>query len=700
LPLYAPAINPLSLIEGAAGGAAYSASMPPAPIYRFAVYLQKAVELTNDVRSYGALILSALEKEDAETLSVLRANQELDIQTRMLDVKTLQVTEAQDQITVLENQKAVVQIRYDFYSTIDFINPWETAAISLQGAALIANGVAIVLDMTSGTAHLLPSIEFGAEGFGGTPTLNVKYGGENVGNSTASWATVARGLGGLLSEAGGMAATMGSYQRRMDEWNLQAQLAAAELTQMDSQIAAANDRLSIASKELSIQQTQISNGQAVANFLTNKFTNAQLYNWMVTQLTTVYTQAYQLAFSLALQAQNAYQYELGSHDSFVQFGYWDSQHKGLTAGESLLFDLRRMEAQYLAANSRELEVSTNVSLALKNPTALVMLRETGTCQIVLDESLFDADKPGQYFRRLRSVAITIPCVTGPYTGLNATLTLSGAMVRTQSPGSAYQPQSATAAPNDPSVIVSPMAAAGTSTIATSSGQNDAGLFDVNLHDERWLPFEGQGAISAWNLVLDPRDNNFDFNTITDIILHVRYTARGGADQTAANIVRNALKPLGPRSIYLSTRSTFSNAYYAFFNPAASTATAQTLTLPLTNVIFPFSNLGSGVEITNLAFFVALVVPAAGNNIAATYSIGSSPAAPLSLTPAPGQTSAGDPINVLTASISTTASAPQTLALTIPDGALPAALTTVVNGQTRLNPAAVEDILLVVEYAIQ
>lgn len=700
LPLYAPAINPLNLVAGATTGAGYSSSTPAAPTYRFAVYLQKAVELTNDVRSYGALILSALEKEDAETLSVMRANQELDIQTRMLDVKTLQVTEAQDQITALENQKAVVQIRYDFYSTIDFINAWETAAISLQGAALIANGAAIILDMTSGTAHLLPSIEFGAEGFGGTPTLTVKYGGENVGNSTASWATVARGLGGLLSEAGGMAATMGSYQRRMDEWNLQAQLASAELTQMDSQIAAANARLSIASKELSIQQTQIANGQAIANFLTSKFTNAQLYDWMVTQLTTVYTQAYQLAFSLALQAQNAYQYELGSQDSFVQFGYWDSQHKGLTAGESLLFDLRRMEAQYLAANSRELELTKHVSLALTNPTALVMLRETGTCQIALGEALFEADHPGQYFRRLRSVAMTIPSVTGPYTGLNATLTLSGAMVRTQSPGSAYQPQSATAAPNDPSVIVSPMAAAGSSTIATSSGQNDAGLFEVNLHDERWLPFEGQGAISAWNLVLDPRDNNFDFNTITDIILHVRYTARGGADQTAADIVRNALKPLGPRSIYLSIRSTFSNAYYAFFNPAGATATAQTLSLPLTNEIFPFSNLGSGVEITNITIFVALSVPVAGNSVATTYSIGSSAAAPLSLTPMPGQTSAGDPINVLTASINTTASAPQTLALTIPDGTLPAALTTVVNGQTRLDPTKVEDILLVVEYSIQ
>ena len=62
-------------------------------MYRFAVYLERALELTNDVRSYGALVLAALEKKDAEALGVLRANQEVDIQTRMLDVKTRAVSD-------------------------------------------------------------------------------------------------------------------------------------------------------------------------------------------------------------------------------------------------------------------------------------------------------------------------------------------------------------------------------------------------------------------------------------------------------------------------------------------------------------------------------------------------------------------------------------------------------------------------------
>ena len=106
MPLYAPPLNPLQLIAGQAAGAGAAGAVSTAPIYRFAIYLQKAVELANDVRGYGGADLSALEKQDAETLAALRANQELDIQTRMLDVKTQQVTEAQDQITALQNQQA------------------------------------------------------------------------------------------------------------------------------------------------------------------------------------------------------------------------------------------------------------------------------------------------------------------------------------------------------------------------------------------------------------------------------------------------------------------------------------------------------------------------------------------------------------------------------------------------------------------
>jgi hypothetical protein len=693
LPLYAPPLNPLTLAEQQANGGALPPSAVTAPIYRFATYLQKAVELTNEVRAYGSFLLSSLEKQDAETLSLLRANQELDIQTRLLQVKSLQVTEAQDQVTALVNQQAVVQVRYDFYSTIESINLWEAAAIALQADALIANALAVILDTNSGVAHLLPTATVGVSGFGGTPEVTVSFGGQNVAESSSSFSSVSRGIAGLLSESGGLIATLGGYQRRQQEWAMQANLASAELTQIGSQIVAATDRVNIAGQELAIQQAQISNAQVISNFLSKKYTNAQLYTWMVTQLTTVYAQAYQLAVSLALQAQTAYQYELGVTDSFINTGYWDSQHRGLAAGESLMFDLRRMEAQYLAGNSRELELTKHISLALSAPLALVMLRETGQCTIALDELLFDSDYPGHYFRRLRSVAVTIPCVTGPYTGVNATLSLTNAFVRTQPPSTGYVPQSALSAP---SVIATPA-----TSIATSSGQSDAGIFETNLHDERWLPFEGQGAVSAWSLILNPQDNNFDLSTITDVILHLRYTARS-AGQNAANLVRGAIKSgiATSRSILVSGRSAFGNACYTFFNPPVGPAVQQTLTLPMTNFLFPFSNLGTGgVSIAGFTvYFVLASAPDPTTVMPATFGVTGATTAPQQLSFAVWKPN-GQPVAALSYSFTLPLpqTAPQSFDLTIALKDVPPALANSATG--LLASTVVQDILLLIDYLI-
>src|SRR5207247_2312856 len=76
-------------------------------------------------------------------------------------------------------------------------------------------------------------------------------------------------------------------------------------------------------------------------------------------------------------------------------------------------------------------------------------------------------------------------------------------------------------------------------IVTSTAQNDSGLFETNLHDERYLPFEGSGVASEWQLELPADVRQFDYDTISDVILHVRYTAREGGgllrDGAAANL---------------------------------------------------------------------------------------------------------------------------------------------------------------------
>ena len=53
------------------------------------------------------------------------------------------------------------------------------------------------------------------------------------------------------------------------------------------------------------------------------------------------------------------------------------------------------------------------------------------------------------------------------------------------------------------------------------------MFETNLREERYLPFEGAGAISTWRLELPSSFRQFDYDTISDVVLHVRYTARDG-----------------------------------------------------------------------------------------------------------------------------------------------------------------------------
>ena len=88
-----------------------------------------------------------------------------------------------------------------------------------------------------------------------------------------------------------------------------------------------------------------------------------------------------------------------------------------------------MEMAYHELNQREYELTKHVSLLQVDPLALLQLRATGRCTVRLPEALFDMDGPGHYFRRIKTVAVSIPCVTGPYASVNCTLTLLKSSIR-------------------------------------------------------------------------------------------------------------------------------------------------------------------------------------------------------------------------------------------------------------------------------
>jgi hypothetical protein len=116
-----------------------------------------------------------------------------------------------------------------------------------------------------------------------------------------------------------MASTKATFERRSDEWAFQKRLAERELEQLDRQIASAELRIAIAEKDFDNHLLQIENSKAIDEFMHSKYTNLELYDWMIGQVSQVYFQSYQLAYDLAKRAEKCFQFELGvENSSYIQ----------------------------------------------------------------------------------------------------------------------------------------------------------------------------------------------------------------------------------------------------------------------------------------------------------------------------------------------------------------------------------------------
>lgn len=634
LPLFAPPISPGLLIAAAAAGldlgSVLNDSNAAVPPYRFTTMIRHALEICEQVRGLGGELLQALEKSDAEYLARVRSGSAVQLQNAIADVRQRQFDEAGQRIDARQKSKQASIDRLAFYQNRAFMNPWEIAAMTAQGLSLIPQIAAIALETTATVAHVVPQVQAGGSGIGGTPHITVVIGGINVGNSASAGAKAMRITSAVLQTGAQMMVTLGQYQQRKDEWNLQAILATDESAHIDSEIKAATIFQDVAKKEQAAQAISVKEAQDVDDFLHSKFTDQELYDWMVGEISTTYFQAYQLAYAMAKQAEQCFRRELALTDNnfYIQFGYWDSLRKGLTAAEKLQYDLHRLESAYYTQNARELELTKHVSLAQLDPYALMELRTNHTCLLSLPELLFDLDNPGHYLRRLKSVAVTIPCVVGPYGGVSLTLSLLDNHIRVSTDTSGGYP-----GPHNPNLFIDDLG--GTSEIVTSSAQNDSGLFELRFEDERYLPFEGSGAISNWRLTLNNVYPQFDYTTITDVVLHLRYTARDGGSAFATTVTSAVKAQLNTialaesrKGLYrmVSARQEYGTAWARFLNPGSGND--QVLNLPMPPERFPFYTYGLDIKVASIDVlaktsdsgdYTLVVTPPGGSPTSVTFS---------------------------------------------------------------------------------
>lgn len=660
LALFEPPIDPALLVRATAAGVDIGSAVgglhQPLPLVRFAVLAERAAEMATEVKSLGGALLGAIEKQDGETLVLLRSKHEIALLELAEQVKYAQAQEAVKTTEALREALASAKARYLFYerqlgrsqeevegSLPDLEDLDLTALVNLRLAEVegsvatreievdiatdafasaagflmgghklsshevretmflefgqLSSDIGAVLSTIGSAAAVVPQFEVSAEpwGIGGS----TQFGGQNVGSGFQAGAAAARGIADRLNFEARRAGRIDSLARRERDWQHQSNLAAGEINQTLKQLRAAQIHAAVADLELRNHRRQLEQTRQVDAFLnesgterTGKVSNKALYTWLVREVRGLHTQCFQLAYDTAKRAERALAHETGDPGTtFLRYGYLDGK-EGLLAGERLYLDVKRMQVAALDLKRREYELTKHVSLLQVDPGALLQLRTTGRCTLQLSEDLFNLDGPSHYFRRIKTVAVSVPCVTGPYAGVNATVTLTRSSIRTTATLGEREYARETDTEDDRfSDNLAPI-----TSIVTSSGQNDSGIFEVNLHDEQYLPFENSGVISTWEISLpanpsEGEPTQFDYTTIADVVLHLRYTAREGGqalrDKAMADLRAriDSAQALGSRRLF-SLRHDFPDAWSAW-RAAPATNGYRPFTATLTPAHFPY-----------------------------------------------------------------------------------------------------------------
>ncbi|MDA8142227.1 MAG: neuraminidase-like domain-containing protein [Desulfobacteraceae bacterium] len=578
LALFAPEIDPRLLVRMRAAGLTLEEVLENAaghvPPYRFTFLLEKARQYAATAQNFGAQLLAAMEKRDGEELAAMRAVQErnlLDMRTQLVQ---WEIDAANDTLESLRRQQASSQYRQTYFANLisTGLNASEHSQQTYTELASTMGMISSTLELAAAIVGMIPQIQ--------APTMTgmeASTGGRTVMNVLGRISASTRAAASVFDWAGKASAAQGAFDRRNEEWHHQLELANREVAQLDKQIAAAEIRVSIAERSLEVHQTSMDQAQEAYEFYRDKFTNLGLYTWMSTQLHRLYRLAFDSAWTMARLAEQAMHFERPELRDTVTLSPmpWSGEQAGLLAGESLSLDLQRLELSYLQTNIRQLEVEQSFSLAQFYPDQLVALRQTGECAFNIPEFFFDLYYPGHYFRRIKAVRISLPCVVGPYTSIGATLRMTRSQVRERP--NADQPLT------EMSLRYAP-------TICASTAQSDAGLFEFNFRDDRLLPFEGTGAISSWTLSLPKALPSFDYGTITDVIVRLSYTAREDAalrqtiDDTNGALVKR-LRQAAPQAA-LSLRTYFPSVW-AQFKQSTDTDGWYGLQIDLDAAHYPF-----------------------------------------------------------------------------------------------------------------
>jgi hypothetical protein len=335
----------------------------------------------------------------------------------------------------------------------------------------------------------------------------------------------------------------------------------------DQQVKIAEDGVQIVEQERNISQMQVDHAEEIVEFLHNKETNVELYDWMTGILEGIYSYFLQQATAMAKLAQNQLAFERQElPPAYIQADYWEAPSEdslggvseetvdrhGLTGSARLLADIYKLDHYRLETDKRKLQLTKSFSLAVLAPCEFQRFKETGLLVFATPMELFNRDFPGHYLRMIKRVRTSVVALIPAIQGIKATLTNIGASRLVVNNSGLFQTLTAHRPPE---------------SVALTSPMNATGLFELQMQPEMLLPFEGLGVDTIWEFRMPKAANFFDYRTIADVILTLEYTALDSPDYRPQVIQGLRGKAEGERPF--SFRHQFSDQWYDLHNPERS-----------------------------------------------------------------------------------------------------------------------------------
>jgi hypothetical protein len=523
----------------------------PTP-YRYAVLIDRAKQLVAHAQQLESAFLSALQQRDAESYNLLKARQDVALARAGLKLQELRVKEAEDGVELADLQQERSEISFEYYDELLNVGLTgnEETNLALQGAALYFQYAA-----AASYANLFAV--YVALGLSGVPVTPDQVFG--------SLAQASQATASALQTAASIASTLAAFERRQQEWRFQRSLAEQDVRIGRQQITLAKDHERIVGQERAIAELQTEHASAVVDFLSTKFTNAELFAWMSNVLEGAYHYFLQQATAMAQLAALQLAFERqGSPPPFIQADYWDAPNdsvlsptdgrgpdrRGLTGSARLLQDIFQLDQYAFQTDRLKEKRSKTISLVQLFPGEFQRFRETGVLRFETPMSLFDQELPGEYLRLVKRVRVTVIALVPPTTGIRATLS-ADRHSRVVIGGDLFQPIRIERGSNRMTI---------TSPIPGLEPEPESPMLQ---------PFEGMGVDTRWEFRMPKAANPIDYSSIADILVTIDYTALFSADFYQQVIQTLDSEFIANRAY--SFRHQFADAWYDLNNPELSSA---------------------------------------------------------------------------------------------------------------------------------